>query len=419
MGTLVGVVGPDTTDIGRRARIIRRRRGMSLDVAAGLAGISKSYLSMLETGARRFERRGLLEDLAKALGCSVADLTAQPYLPPDRDSADAMAAVPGIRLALADFGPDDVPDVAPRPLEQLVQLADTANEHCDQTRFSLAGRDVSSLLTELQVHVGTAVGAERARAFGALVTTCMVAGALAKNLGYIDLSVTAARRGYDFALRSEDPALIGFARWYWALGLMRLAARRRAETTLAAGIDELASALHVRTGPSLPVEMAGLMHLTSAQTAARQQRADDAHVHLDEAARLADRIGEHNGFRQHFGPTNVAVWRLGVGIELGEGGHAYEEATRAPIDVAALGSAERSSSLHLDLARALSQDGADRDAEALRHLDTADRLAPQRIRPDPIARELVSVLDRRARRRVWELDSLRNRFGIGGRVHDK
>jgi len=25
----------------------------------------------------------------------------------------------------------------------------------------------------------------------------------------------------------------------------------------------------------------------------------------------------------------------------------------------------------------------------------------------------VLVLDRRARRRVWELDSLRNRFGIG------
>ncbi len=44
----------DTT-IGSRARMIRRRRGLSLDVAAGLAGISKSYLSMLETGRRRFD----------------------------------------------------------------------------------------------------------------------------------------------------------------------------------------------------------------------------------------------------------------------------------------------------------------------------------------------------------------------------
>ena len=59
------------------------------------------------------------------------------------------------------------------------------------------------------------------------------------------------------------------------------------------------------------------------------------------------------------------------------------------------------------------QDGRDRDAEAIRHLDTADRLAPQRIRMNPIARDLVIDLDRRARRRAWELDSLCNRFGLG------
>ena len=81
--------------------------------------------------------------------------------------------------------------------------------------------------------------------------------------------------------------------------------------------------------------------------------------------------GERNGFRQHFGPTNVAAWRVSIGIELGEGVRAYEDATRAPIDVTALGSAERSSSLHLDLARVLVQDGGTRDGEAIRHLDTA------------------------------------------------
>ena len=80
--------------IGARARMIRRRRGLSLDVAAGLAGITKGYLSMLEHGQRGFNRRGLLEDLAAALGCSVVDLTGQPYLPPDRTSAETLAALP-------------------------------------------------------------------------------------------------------------------------------------------------------------------------------------------------------------------------------------------------------------------------------------------------------------------------------------
>jgi hypothetical protein len=54
----------EASAIGARARMIRRRRGLSLDVVAGLAGISKPYLSQLEHGQRGFNRRGLLEDLA-------------------------------------------------------------------------------------------------------------------------------------------------------------------------------------------------------------------------------------------------------------------------------------------------------------------------------------------------------------------
>jgi len=60
--------------IGQRLRMIRKRRGLGLKVAADLAGISKPYLSMLERGERGFNRLGLLEDLAGAIGCSVADL---------------------------------------------------------------------------------------------------------------------------------------------------------------------------------------------------------------------------------------------------------------------------------------------------------------------------------------------------------
>jgi hypothetical protein len=82
--------------------------------------------------------------------------------------------------------------------------------------------------------------------------------------------------------------------------------------------------------------------------------------------------------------------------------------------VAALDSADRRAGMHLDLSRAYAQSGGDRDAAALHHVDTADRIAPTRIRNDPITRDLVLTLDRRARRRVCALDSLRDRFGIGG-----
>jgi transcriptional regulator with XRE-family HTH domain len=399
--------------IGQRLRMIRKRRGLGLKVAADLAGISKPYLSMLERGERGFNRRGLLEDLAAAIGCSVADLTGQPYHLPGRDTEETFKSVPDLQLALNDYGPDDVPDVSPRPLEQLTLRADNANEHCTQARYSLASKEIGTLVTELQAHALTAPEAERDQAVTSAVVACFVAGIVAGNVANVDLSAAAAERGYDLATRYGAPALIGFAGWYWSLTLTRLAARRRASSLLTVGIDELAPAISLTSSDTLPAEMAGLMHLARAHTAAREERADEAETHLAEAEYLAARIGERNGMLQHFGPTNVALWRLGIGIELSDSGRAYEETMRTELDLSALGSAEREASLRLNLARARVYSRRDRDAEAIRHLDAADRLAPQRIRMDPLARDLVTVLRRRARRPVWELESLCNRFGIG------
>jgi transcriptional regulator with XRE-family HTH domain len=405
----------EAIEIGRRARRVRRRRGLSLEVVAGLAGFSKGYLSMLETGQRGFHRRGLIEDLARALGCSATDLTGQPYLPVNRDTADALTAVPGIQVALHNYGPDDVPDVRPRPLDELVGWAQTANDNRDQSRMSLAGRDIGTLVTELQVHTLTAGLPDRDRAVTALVTACGVAGPVAHvSAGNLDLGVTAGRHMYDLAWRHGNPGLIGFARWFWASGLSSLGAQDRARAVVSTGIDELTPVVRLGDGDTMPAEMLGFLHLRHGWIAARERRGDEAHAHLDEAGTIAARIGECNSMRRHFGPTNVRLNRLGIGVELGEGGRAYAEITRTPLDVDALGSPTASSEMHLDLARALVQDGPNRDAEAIRHLDTADRLAPQRIRMDPIARDLVIDLDRRARRRAWELDSLCNRFGLGG-----
>ncbi|MDQ3760787.1 MAG: helix-turn-helix transcriptional regulator [Actinomycetota bacterium] len=141
----------EARSIGARARMIRRRRGLSLDVVAGLAGITKGYLSMLERGQRGFNRRGLLDDLAPALGCSVADLTGQPYLPADRDTADAGAALPGIALAVYEYTLDDPADLPARPVDELAAGVAQAHAYLDEARFSLAVRGLGTLLTELHV----------------------------------------------------------------------------------------------------------------------------------------------------------------------------------------------------------------------------------------------------------------------------
>lgn len=402
----------DPSEIGQRVRAIRRRRGLSIDTAAGLAGIGKSYLSMLERGERRFERRGLLEDLANALGCAVVDLTGQPYVPGDRASAEALATLPPISIALYDATLDDVPDQPARPVDDLARLARAANEYSADSRYSLAGRDLGALLTELHIHAVTGDTDTRRIALRALVEACFVAAGNARNLGNLDLAVLASRRGQDAARRLDEAPLAAFAAMTSTSALSRLGARHRAQQVAADGLATVETA-----NPDAPdtsaAESAGMLHLSSAQMAAKDHDTDRASTHLHAAAELAERTGERNALQFSFGPANVQAWSLSIAVELGEGPARAQEITKAPGYDTGLVTADRKAALHFDLARAYAQAEGSRDLDAVRHLDLADRIAPQRIRHDPVARELVADLDIRARRRAWELESLKNRIVVG------
>jgi hypothetical protein len=340
------------------------------------------------------------------------DLTGQPCQLPDRATADALATLPGISLAINDCTLDDVPDLPARPVEHLVSAAAAANAHLDAARFSLAGRDLGALLTEL--HVAAVIGGTDSRraALAALAEACLVGASVARHLGHADLAVQTARRGYDAARRVDDPTRAGLLTMHRALGLGWIGARHRVTAVLDDALAE------ITPDPSATdtglAQAAGMLHLTAALNHARQNRAGDAEDHLGQAGELARHAGEGNVLLQHFGPVNVATWGVNIAVELERGPAAAESLhSDAPRLLDAFGSAVRGGALYFDLARAYAQAEGDRDREAIQCLDTADRLAPQYVRPDPMARDLVLTLDRRARRRVWELDSLRNRFGVG------
>lgn len=397
---------PGASEIGGRVRLIRQRRGLSQEDVAVRADISKPYLSQLENGRRAFERRGLIERLAAALECSVLDITGQPYLPSDHRDAEGMATIPGIERGLHDCTLDDVPDIPVRPVSELVAAVRVANEYRDQVRYNLAGREIGDLLTELQVTAATGAADDRRAALQALVELGIVTYEIAKNMGHVSLAVEGAERGYQASQQLGDPALAGFAGWYHSLALMRIGAHRRARSALATA-TAVTEPLVGSKDTTLGAEVHGLVHLTAASHAARQALTEDAHSHLAEAASVAKVTGEQNGLRQHFGPTNVKLWSVSIGVELCEGAGLAE--TR--VDPAILGSRNRTAGMHFDLARAFSQEGGARDVEAIQHLDRADRIAPSRIRHDPIARSLLDTLENRARHRSWEMSSLRHRWG--------
>ncbi|MBV9160786.1 MAG: helix-turn-helix transcriptional regulator [Pseudonocardiales bacterium] len=409
------VDGGEASAISARARMIRRRRGLSVEVVAGLAGITKQYLSALELGQRGFNRRGLIEDLAEALGCSVADLTGQPYLPADRAAADAAAALPGIALAVYEYQLDDPPDLPARPVAQLAAAVAHANAALDEAKFSLAVRHLGALIGELTVAAVSGSTDSRRTALAALAEACMVGTATARHLGRPELAIQAARRGYDAASMLGDPALTAQLAVQRSLGLTWIGARRRVTDVLDKALAAITPVADPSAADTSPAEAAGMLHLTAAWHHALQKHASDADAHLREAADLAAATGERNALHLHFGPAHVTAWGLEVAVELGRGTAAAERISGdVPRLLDTLGSPNRRCVLHFNLARSYAQAEGARDGQALLHLDLADRIAPQGVRNVPVAREVLLDLDRRARFRVWELVSLRNRFGISG-----
>ncbi len=402
----------DSVEIGGRVRAIRTRRGLTVAEAAGLAGITTGYLSLLENGRRRFARRGLLEDLANALGCSVIDLTGQPFPPADREIAEGKHVIALIEAGLNDATLDDVPDLRPRPLSELRHAVYGTARLRDEGQYGAAAEDTDHLMIDLQIHAATSSGDQRREAAELLTYSAYNAFVVATTYGYLHLAQHAAQRAYDAAIVSENPELIAFSMFARAPSIARNGGRARGERMIERAISDAQSLTATHGDSTTGAEAVGLLNLMRAHFAARDNDADTARSHLNEAIGIAEHTGERNGFGQHFGPTNVGLWEVSIGAELGEGPDVAERAKQKLIDGAILHSRDRTAALHFDMARAYAQAEGTRDQEALRHLDTADRMAPQRIRQDPIARDLLRGFVQRARRRTWELDSMRNRFGL-------
>ncbi len=159
--------------------------------------------------AARFNRRGLIQNLAAALSCSVADLTGQPYHLLDRQSTDVDVAVAEIITALHDTTLDDVPDIPMGPLPELARASSLAHAQIDAAQYGMAARGTAELLIGLHVQVVMGSSQDRMAALARLTETCKVAYVLAKRTGQIGLAGIAAQRGLDAARLAERPDLVG------------------------------------------------------------------------------------------------------------------------------------------------------------------------------------------------------------------
>src|SRR5947199_5192726 len=132
--------------VGGRIAVLRRRRGLSQAVLAGLVGRSESWLSQVERGMRSVDRLSVLLDMARVLQVEVEALTGRPW----RYAPNGSPLVNGLHEVRRFFARyDNLLGVSPEsPLELPAMRAkvETAHEAYQAARYEQVIGDLPRLL---------------------------------------------------------------------------------------------------------------------------------------------------------------------------------------------------------------------------------------------------------------------------------
>jgi transcriptional regulator with XRE-family HTH domain len=400
----------DDYGIGHRVRQLRHWRGLSMKVVAELSGISTPYLSQIENGYRAVTKRSLLEAIATALRVSPGDLTDKPWERGISGKADpTQPAYVAVADALDAYELGEDPG---RPVREWPDVEADARRLADTIFLYANYADAAELIPSLLGDLHTSYVRDpthRSSVLPQLIMCYRAAGCVTDNLsgksdGYTLLAAKSAQR---CASELGSPQWQGITTWIRAHSGVPNRARHYQRVVRAA--DELMPELDDAEAR----QAYGMLHLSAALAAAARSDRDTATTHLDEATTIANRLDEEVGAfaKMWFGRANVGIWRVSIGVELGEGAKVAEAARE--IQVEALPSPSRQAEFFADLGRALLAEKPTRE-RGLGLLLRAEKLAPQRIRNDVFVREAVGNAIRSARRAAGgtELRGLGYRLGL-------
>ena len=401
----------DEVTIGARLRTLRRWRGKTQTELAGLAGLSPSFLSMVETGQRPLDRRSHIAALASALKVSESDLVGGPHLSTDRLQSDPHAVIPALRAALQTSSIDDPAVDQARPLPALVQemtRIEPLHQACD---YVAIGKVLPAIIEELHCHASRpADEAAYQAALETLVDACVCATFTAKDLGYGDLAHLAALRAEEAGRRLDDPVQLGKAAFVRVHSLPKAGAWDR---TLAQA-QKAAEELEPHATSTLSFQVLGMLELTAALSAAVVQDGTRAADWLHEADRLAERVPDiPDESWMAFSATNVGIWRVAVSVERGYSGTAVLRLAEKVDESKLAGRQGRRAAFLADVGRGLARE-PQMQRDAIRWLRRAEDTAPQWIRNSPAVRGAVTYLLNRATTAAGgpELRGMAARMGV-------
>ncbi|WP_328435734.1 helix-turn-helix domain-containing protein [Nocardia puris] len=396
----------DDRFIGQRVRAIRARRGISQQVLADRAGLSRGAIAKYEAGERPIDSRRTLLALAQALGVTLGDLTGHEHDKLDPATAGFHAAVPGLETVLWSRG--NVTDTAaPRTLDELAALARTATKLRHDCDYAALGPMLGPMLTDSYRHVRDT---ESEQAWDVLGTVAYGVASALRARGYHALAWTAAQEAERAAAHAGGAAQTAAAAFIRGQILLSRPGALPAALETTVGTAEKIAA-DVRTVGD--VETLGMLHLQGSIVAATM--GSDPEPHLAEAAEQAGRLAEatpstSTARNESFGPANVALWRMSAAMERREPGEVLAIApTLTPSELPNEG---RKAQYFVEIGRAHAMQRDYRDA--LYALLRAEHTAPQHVRTMAPVREVVGFMLRTARRDLTtgDLGRLAQRVGV-------
>ncbi|MFF0579922.1 helix-turn-helix domain-containing protein [Streptosporangium saharense] len=391
--------------IGERVRYWREKKQRKQAAVAGLCGITEEYLSQIERGLK-IPSLPVLHALAAELGVPLSALLDNiPKEAPRKENDVAQ----DVTRALMGYGParSSLP-ISSTVLRERVESAWRIWQ-TSPTRFTDAAAVLPSLIADtehtLRVHRTGSDSVARRDTLRVAADLYFLLRSYCRRAGRVDLSLMVADRGLRAAEDADDPIRIAAAQWNLGHVLLADGEHEGAEQIACLGIEQLAATRCEET-----VALAGALDLVAVVADARRKKWGSARRRLhDEAVPRARRAGEGNCMWTVFGPTNVELHSVSIGMEAGEVTEALKIADQ--IDTSHLPSLERRFTFMLDVARCY--DLRREDAAVLVHLIDLLQLAPEDLTRSPLAHNMVIRLRRRVRptyRR--QVDMLTERLGL-------
>lgn len=377
-------MGVERSEIGRRLRQIRHARGKSLSVIAGLAGISPSYLSRLESGDRALDRRSLIVALANALEVAPSEITSSGMTVPGEPAEDRW--LNPVRLALVSVSMRE-PRGQVVPAGALSARVTTLLDAQRDCRYAEVGAALPPLIRDLHTTLDAGHDEDEILRLLALLHVQGTQAWLMDIGASIDLGWQAATLAQRAAERLDDPMARAVSAFGTAFGLLGVGDFDLAARTLAA--------VDVGTRTSEAMQVSGMLTLTASLVAAASGNQSERIAALDHATELAQRTGEGDALWFGFGPSNVGVWRMSVALEAGE--HADAARIAETVNPQALPSPTRRAAYWREYGRALARLPRRYD-QAVLMLRQAEQISPARIHRHPIMRSIIAELLAKAKR---------------------